>query len=219
MRSGALRRSVWPRVCTDVSAVSQILPRTHVWCSGRMCTLLFGIPSLGPPQFPPGPARFLSLSLSLSLSLTLSPSPPLSPSKRLLRGFSAAPLSLSLSLSRFSPSFTLFHTLKFSHVLTRLSDTSDCVGVRSDQKNLPAPETLRAQRHPTVHSAAACPHRVHHGGPAEQWFKGAGGELKGRGALTWRHTVSHVDEVFVFKSRYKGKKVFSFMQMKDLENI
>lgn len=35
---------------------------------------------------------------------------------------------------------------RISHVLTRLSDTSDCVGVRSDQ-NLPV-ETLRAQRHP-----------------------------------------------------------------------
>lgn len=53
-------------------------------------------------------------------------------------------------LPRFASSAFLFSpNTEFSHVLTRLSDTSDCVGVRSDQ-NLPA-ETLRGQRHPMAY--------------------------------------------------------------------
>lgn len=34
-----------------------VLPRTHVWCSGRTSALLFGILSLGPPKFPRSPTQ------------------------------------------------------------------------------------------------------------------------------------------------------------------
>lgn len=83
-----------------------VLPRTHVWCSGRMSALLFGIPSLGPPQFPRSPTLY--------------------------HNFSSAYFFATPSL----PVFPFFHPLQctvISHVFTRLSDTSDCAGVRSDQ--------------------------------------------------------------------------------------
>lgn len=65
-----------------------LLPRTHVWCSGRVSAPLFGIPSSGPPQFPRSPA------LSIRTSLPRISLPPFFP----------LPLS---------PSFTLFAVLKF----------------------------------------------------------------------------------------------------------
>lgn len=90
-----------PRLSTRFS----ILPRTHVWCSGRMSSPLFGIPSIRSPQFPQCPALSQKLLFRVNLQPPLSRSPPLSPSS----------------------------THWISHVLTRLSDTSDCVEVRSDQ--------------------------------------------------------------------------------------
>lgn len=102
-----------PRLSTRFS----ILPRTHVWCSGRMSSPLFGIPSIRSPQFPQCPAFSQKLLFRVNLQPPLSRSPPLSPSS----------------------------THWISHVLTRLSDTSDCWGPFGP--NLPA-ETLRAQRHP-----------------------------------------------------------------------
>lgn len=105
MRSGSFRRGVWPRVYMDVSAVSQILPRTHVWCSGRMCTLLFGIPSLDLRSFPQVQLS-LSLFLSYSFSFFFKASPP--------------PIFCSPSLSRFPP---FFHPLPYTEIFSRVNET------------------------------------------------------------------------------------------------
>lgn len=133
-----------------------ILPRTHVWCSGRLSAVLFGIPSLRSPQF------------SLRVQLFRKTSLP--------REFDALSLSLTLSLFPFSPlCFRDSSIHRISHVLTRLSDTLDCVEVRRTKTC--RLKTLRAQRHPM----AASPNWPCQGGHAVQLF---GSKLWGSKAIT-----------------------------------
>lgn len=92
--------TVWSHGGVDVIRAYlsiSILPRTHVWCSGRISALLFGIPSLG------------SLAVSSKSS---------SLSKLLFRVFLVDPLSLALS-----PGFPLLSPSSIHRNFSRVNKT------------------------------------------------------------------------------------------------
>lgn len=122
--------SVWSHVCMDALRAS---PPYHNLTSDS-CLVLW------PYVCSPFRHSLIRISAVSSESSSLS--------KLLFRVFLQPPLS------RFSPSFTLFHTLNFSRVNKTIWHFRLCWGPVGP--NLPA-ETLRAQRHPMVHSAAASP--------------------------------------------------------------